>query len=198
MWCGYLGDAGKLGVAAPHDGAGAGALGRAVVSAQTAPVIPVCKRIKQIFNENCVKCLYMRVFVFKICNWCQPRPCLDKLLPATQHLNIPGCSDTAAGHQTCSACTSKMVPSLQGCSSVIFVGLTFHVRVDVVCVWPAAARVSESQSNQLFSCLQCTMLAAGGWWWWCWVQLADCRCNSLHYTNVTVDGVLLSAAQIKL
>ena len=27
-------------------------------------------------------------------------------------------------------------------------------------------------------------------------QLAECRCNSLHYTNVTVEGVLLSAAQI--
>ena len=47
----------QLGVAAPHDGARAGALGRAVVSAQTAAVIPVCKRIKQIFSENCVKCL---------------------------------------------------------------------------------------------------------------------------------------------
>ena len=58
--------------------------------------------------------------------------------------------------------TSKMVPSLQGCSSVIFVGLTFHVRVDVVCVWPAAARVSESQSNQLFSCLQCLLLVVVG------------------------------------
>ena len=55
--CGYLGDAGELGVAAPDDGAGAGALGRAVVGAQTASVIPVCKRIKQIFSENCVKCL---------------------------------------------------------------------------------------------------------------------------------------------
>ena len=55
-----------------------------------------------------------------------------------------------------------MVPSPQGCSSVIFVGLTFHVRVDVVCVWPAAARVSESQSNQLFSCLQCLLLGGGG------------------------------------
>ena len=46
-----------------------------------------------------------------------------------------------------------------------------------------------------------TMLAAGGWWWWWWwwwAQLADCRCNSVHYTNVTVEGVLLSAAQIIL
>ena len=45
---------------------------------------------------------------------------------------------------------------------MMFVGLTFHVRVDVVCVWPAAARVSESQSNQLFSCLQCLLLGGGG------------------------------------
>ena len=39
--CGYLGDAGELGVAAPDDGAGAGTLGRAVVVTQAAHVIAV-------------------------------------------------------------------------------------------------------------------------------------------------------------
>lgn len=58
-----LGDLGQLGVGAADDGAGAGALRGAVVRAQTAHVIPVCKgeMFKQIFSKS-VRSVYVFVF----------------------------------------------------------------------------------------------------------------------------------------
>ena len=63
---------------------------------------------------------------------------------------------------------------------MIFVGLTFHVRVDERSVWPAAAaRVSESQSNQLFRCLQCLLLGGGGGGGYNWLTADAILCTTL-------------------
>ena len=58
-----LGYLGELGVGAAHDGACAGALRGAVVRAQTAHVITVCKgeMFKQIFSKS-VQSVYVFVF----------------------------------------------------------------------------------------------------------------------------------------